>query len=147
MNIRSARLYDSLMAANEKPFMADRTVQPASAGATDTTSNAQAKLDTYTPSDRHSAEAAETSPVYTRALFKRNAQALASEASPSDTALLTSQKTRVNQDDTKAVLNDVATGKDNTAPAEPDNTVKEQDKISASEPVKPAATALPADGP
>ncbi|WP_455808649.1 cellulase family glycosylhydrolase [Pseudomonas koreensis] len=142
MNIRSARLYDSLMAANEKPVMADRTVQPASAGATDTTSDAQAKLDTYTPSDRHSAEAAETSPVYTRAMFKRNAQALASEASPSDTALLTSQKTRVSQDDTKAVLNDVATVKDNTAPAEPDNKVKDKDKISASEPVKTAEPVL-----
>ncbi|RMM30197.1 cellulase family glycosylhydrolase [Pseudomonas syringae] len=69
MNIRSARPHDSLMAANEKPVMADRPPEPASAGTTGATSDTQTKLDTYTPSDRRSAEAAETSPVYTKAML------------------------------------------------------------------------------
>lgn len=142
MNIRFARPHDSLMATNEKPVMTDRPPQPASAGATGATSDTQAKLDTYTPSDRRSAEAAETSPVYTRAMFKRSAQALENEASPSDTALLASQKALASQGDTKAVLNDVATVKDNTPPAEPDNKVKDKDKVSSAEPVKTAEPVL-----
>ncbi|MCL6305933.1 cellulase family glycosylhydrolase [Pseudomonas syringae] len=142
MNIRSARPHDSLMAANEKPVVADRPPEPASAGTTGATSDTQTKLDTYTPSDRRSAEAAQTSPVYTRAMFKRNAQSLENGASSSDTALLASQKTRVSQDDTKAVLNDVATVKDNTTSAEPDTKVKDKDKVSASEPVKTAEPVL-----
>ncbi len=49
MNIRSVGPHDSLMAANEKTVMADRTPQPASAGTTAATSDRQTKLDTYTP--------------------------------------------------------------------------------------------------
>ncbi|RMV67209.1 Type III effector HopAH2 [Pseudomonas caricapapayae] len=136
MNIRSDRSYDPPMAAREKPAMADRTTLAVSTGTTDASPAIQAKLDTYTATDSRSAEASEVFPVYTRAMLNRNARSLENEASSSDTALLVSQKTRVSQDDTKALREELAAVKNTTAASEPEKEVKEKDKVASSEPVK-----------
>ncbi|KPY85362.1 cellulase family glycosylhydrolase [Pseudomonas syringae pv. tagetis] len=136
MNIRSDRSYDPPMAAREKPAMADRTTLAVSTGTTDASPAIQAKLDTYTATDSRSAEAPEVFPVYTRAMLNRNARSLENEASSSDTALLVSQKTRVSQDDTKALREELAAVKNTTAASEPEKEVKEKDKVASSEPVK-----------
>ncbi|WP_440785302.1 cellulase family glycosylhydrolase [Pseudomonas syringae] len=137
MNIRSARSYDLLMAAKEKPVMEDRPTRPVNAGTNDAHPDTQAKLDTYTASDSRPAESPEAFPVYTRRMLNRNAQSLESGASSSDAALLASQ-VRVSQDDTKALRDEVATAKDNAPRSEPAEKAKGKDKVSSSEPVKVA---------
>ncbi|RMP44182.1 Type III effector HopAH2, partial [Pseudomonas amygdali pv. lachrymans] len=140
MNIRSDRSYDPLMAAREKPVMAGRTTRAVGAGATEANPDTQAKLDTYTASDSRSAEAPEAFPVYTRTMLSRNARSLESEASPSDRALLASQKALVSQNDTKAVGSEVAAVKDSTALSDAEKKAKEAEKAASSEAAKAAQT-------
>ncbi len=128
MNIRTARSYDPLMVAREKPATADRAVRTVGAGATEANPDKQAKLDTYTASDSRSAATPEASPVYTRMMLSRNTQSLENKASSPDAALLASQKTRVSQDDPKALRDDVAAVKDSKALTDAEKKPKKQRK-------------------
>ncbi|KPC33753.1 Type III effector HopAH2-2 [Pseudomonas syringae pv. cilantro] len=138
MNIRTARSYDPLMVAREKPATTDRAVRTVGAGATEANPDKQAKLDTYTASDSRSAATPEASPVYTRMMLSRNTQSLENKASSPDAALLASQKTRVSQDDPKALRDDVAAVKDSKALTEAEKKAKETEKAASSEPTKTA---------
>ncbi|AHG41564.1 type III effector [Pseudomonas syringae CC1557] len=140
MNIRSARSYDFLMTAKEKPVMEDRTTRPVNAGANDVTPDTQAKLDTYTASDSRLAESPDAFPVYTRRMLNQNTQSLESGASSSEAALLTSQKTSVSRDDTKVLPDKAATAKDNAPLSEPVKKATDKNKVVSSEPVKIAET-------
>ncbi|MEQ4311885.1 MULTISPECIES: cellulase family glycosylhydrolase [Pseudomonas syringae group] len=138
MNIRTARSYDPLTAANERPAKTDGTTRTVDAVATEANPDKQAKLDTYTASDRRTAATPETSPVYTRMMLSRNTRSLESEASSSDTALLASQKARVSRDDPKASRDEVAAVKDSTV-LSAEKKAKETEKAAASEPAKTVA--------